>query len=83
MYQIILLRKAEKDLNRIARNYKVQIIAALFDLRNDPYAGKPLKGKFSGYYSLRVWPYRIIYSINKKELRIFVIRIGHRQGAYK
>ncbi|MBW2990897.1 type II toxin-antitoxin system RelE/ParE family toxin [Candidatus Woesearchaeota archaeon] len=83
MYQIVLGKKAEKDLNKITRKHKPQIIAALFDLRENAYLGKSLKGKFSGYYSLRVWPYRIIYKVNRKKLIIFIIRIGHRQGIYR
>jgi mRNA-degrading endonuclease RelE of RelBE toxin-antitoxin system len=41
-----------------------------------------LGGKLKGCYSLRAWPYRIIYQIIKKSLYVAVIRILHRQGAY-
>ena len=83
MHQIILAKSAKKDLDKIASNYKLRITAALFDLKEDPYLGKALKGKFKDCYSLRVWPYRIIYKIYKKDLVIFVIRIGHGQGIYE
>lgn len=83
MYKVILARIAEKDLNKISRKHKPQVIAALFDIKENPYLGKSLKGKFFGYYSLRAWPYRIIYRINKNKSIIFVIRIGHRQGIYR
>ena len=82
MYQVVLAKKAEKDLNRVAKKRKSQIIAILLDLQKDPYLGKTLKGDFLGYRSLRAWPYRIIYRIDKKESTVFVIRIGHRQGIY-
>jgi mRNA-degrading endonuclease RelE of RelBE toxin-antitoxin system len=52
-------------------------------LASDPYVGKKLDGKYSGLYSLRVWPYRIIYSVIKNELMVSVIGIEHRQGVYK
>jgi len=83
MYQIILSRTAEKDLGKVDKKHKPHIFAALFDLRKEPFLGKGLKGKFQDCYSLRVGIYRIIYKIYKKELNILVIRIGHRQGAYK
>jgi len=83
MYQVVLTRRAEKDLSRVDEKYKSQITAALFDLKETPYLGKSLKGRFFGCYSLRVWPYRIIYKVHKKQLVVFVIRIGHRQGIYK
>ena len=83
MYQIVLSRSAEKDLNKVNDKFKPHIFAALFDLRKNPYLGKKLKGRFQDYYSLRVGIYRIIYKIYKRELNILVIRIGPRQGVYK
>ena len=82
MYQVVLSRSAEKDLEKINNKFKPHVFAALFDLRKNPYLGKKLKGKFQDYYSLRVGIYRIIYKIYKRELNILVIRIGHRQGVY-
>jgi len=83
MYQVVLSRSAEKDLNKVNKKYKPHIFAALFDLRKDPYFGKKLKGKFRDCYSLRVGVYRIIYKVYKKELNILIIRIGHRRGIYR
>lgn len=83
MYQVVLSRSATKDLDRVNKQYKPHIFAALFDLRKDPYLGKKLKGKFQDRYSLRVGIYRIIYKVYRRELNVLVIRIGRRQGAYK
>ena len=83
MYQIVLSRTAERDLEKVNKKYKPHIFAALFDLRKDPYLGKRLKGKFYPCYSLRVGIYRIIYKIYKTKLNILIIRIGPRQGIYK
>lgn len=83
MYQIVFSRIAEKDLDKVDQENKPQILAALFDLRKDPYSGKKLEGKFSECYSLRVGFYRIIYRIYKSQLNILIIRIGPRQGVYQ
>ena len=83
MYQVVLSRTAEKDLNKIGTKDKPHIFAAFFDLRKDPYLGKKLKGKFQDCFSLRVGFYRIIYKIYKRKLNILVIRIGQRQGVYR
>lgn len=83
MYRVLLSRLAEKDLEKVDKKYKPRIIAALFDLRKDPYLGKKLEGKFRDFYSLRVGSYRIIYKIYQRELNIFVIRIGPRQEIYR
>ena len=83
MYRIFLSRIAEKDLQKLDKENKPRIFAALFDLRKDPCAGKKLEGRFSECYSLRVGEYRIIYKIYKARLTILIIRIGSRQGVYK
>ena len=82
-YHVKLKPRAEKELNNLSRRDHDRIIIALISLADDPFIGKKLEGKYKDYYSLRVWPYRIIYQIYKKELLVFVIRIGHRQEVYK
>lgn len=74
--------KARKNLDKIPLNYQSRIIAKLDEIVEDPFSGKKLSGKKNGQYSARVWPYRIIYTIEKKELVIIVIDVDHRQGVY-
>lgn len=75
--------KARKNLDKIPENYRARIITALGAIVLDPFSGKKLSGKRKDQYSIRVWPYRIIYIIKKMELVVFVIDIDHRQGIYK
>lgn len=82
-YHIRFAPKAEKDLAKIKARDRVRILLALHGLEESPFSGKKLKGEFSGLYSARVWPYRIIYAVYKKELLVLIIRIGHRQGVYE
>lgn len=82
-YHLRLEPSAEKSLRKVPKKDTTRIMKALSYLCDDPWAGKKLSGEYAGYYSLRVWPYRIIYGIYKKELMIIVISIGHRQGVYK
>jgi len=79
-YQVKLKSRAEKELNSLPKRDYYRVIIALVGLAADPFVGKKLEGKYKDYYSLRVWPHRIIYQINKRELLVFVIRIGHRRG---
>lgn len=83
MYRVILKERAAKNLNKLDDRYKNKIIKALTYLKSEPFLGKPLQGELKGLYSLKVWPYRIIYKIYQNELIIFVISVSHRQGAYK
>ena len=82
-YQVKLKPRAEKELNSLSRKDYRKILAVLTGLAKDPFTGKKLEGEYKGYYSTRAWPYRIIYQILKKELIVFVIRVGQRQGIYK
>ena len=82
-YHVKLKPKAEKELNKLSKKDYYRIITALVGLAADPFIGKKLEGKYKDCCSIRIWPYRIIYQISKKQLLIFIIRIGQRQGIYK
>jgi mRNA-degrading endonuclease RelE of RelBE toxin-antitoxin system len=82
-FRLKLHPRAEKQLNNIPSPYNERIKATLSTIANNPWIGKKLKGEYEGSYTVRVWPYRIIYDINKHELLVMVIKIKHRgQGAY-
>lgn len=83
MYQVVIPRKARKDLKKIDQRYKTRLYTAFSILANDPFIGKKLEGEHRGRYSYRVWPYRIVYAIRKHQLVIIIIRVGHWQGVYK
>ena len=82
-YHVLLAPKAEKALSNLSAKDSKRILTALFGIARDPLIGKQLKGELQTYFSLRVWPYRIIYSMIDKELVILVIAIGHRKDIYK
>ena len=82
-YRLVIPKGVQRDLNKIKGKANAKIISALVSLAKNPYLGKKLQGKHKTEWSYRVWPYRIIYQIRKKELVILIIRISHRQGVYK
>lgn len=59
-----------------------KIMDAKSKLEQNPIAGKKLTGKLEGQYSLRIWPYRIIYFINHKK-DVIITDIGHRKDVYR
>lgn len=83
MYQVIVPKRVKKRIFKIPIDWQRRIYYFLKKLETNPYIGKKLEGEYSECYSLRVWPYRIIYTIKKKELIIEVIEIERRGGAYK
>jgi len=81
--QIIFSEDAKKQYKHLPKSAIIKIAKKLQVLKMNPYAGKKLSAEFTGLQSIRAWPYRIIYEINVKEKRIDILKIAHRQGAYK
>ena len=80
--KIFLSKTAQKELGKIPRNYQIKVSKNIDFLIEFPYLGKKLSGKLQSKYSLRAWPYRIVYTVNKKEKTIIIERISHRQDIY-
>lgn len=51
------------------------------ELKKNPDAGEPLKGKFSGLLRLRVGDYRVIYTRTKDG--VLILLISHRRDVYQ
>lgn len=64
---------------RITRFIRERILAA-----DDPRAhGKALQGDLRTYWRYRVGAYRLICHIEDDALRVLVVRIAHRNDAYR
>ena len=73
---------AKKQLSKISQNHQKKIARHLDNLSQNPLLGKKLQGHLKNYYSIRVWPYRIIYQVKPNKF-ILIFSIRHRQSAYK
>lgn len=82
-YQIYIAKKTKKGLDKISSNYQKKITDSILLLSKNPFLGKKLKGNLEGYYSLKIWPYRLIYQVDKKNKIVLILKIAHRQKAYK
>ncbi len=83
MWQIVLHTKARKSLHKLPVKVQQRIALTLYELKKNPHLGKKMKGRLENEYSIRVWPYRIIYLIKRKQLVVLIVKIQHRQGVYK
>ena len=83
MYSLFFKPSAVKSIKKLSEKDKQKVARVLESLKTTPFSGKKLAGEYKDYYSLRVWPYRIIYTIIKKELVMLVVDVGHRQSIYK
>ncbi len=76
-------RKALQSLKKIPKKYQKKVLKVIDSLKEAPFYGKKLQGELCGLYSIRIWPYRIIYLVKKEDLIIVIVDIGHRQNIYK
>ena len=86
MHRIEFSNLAANELEKIYKaNKKLysRFITAIEALKTMPYQGKRLKGKLAGDYSLRVADYRIIYTVRKNTLVVYIIDLGHRKEIYR
>lgn len=81
--QIFITHQAKKQYSKIPNLNQQKIKDRLELIAQTPFIGKSLKGQLDGCYSLRGWPYRIIYQIDSQKKVISVLAIIHRQGAHR
>lgn len=81
--ELVLSNNAQKNFKRLPKPAQAKIRKKLLALPKNPLSGKKLVGELKDSWSIRAWPYRIIYKINAGEHRIEVSDIVHRQGAYR
>lgn len=87
MFKLEFITSAVKELKRLDFVAQKMIKSKLEILAKNPEQLKneikPLKGRFSGKFRLRVRDYRIIYQQKNDILTILIVRIGHRKEIYK
>lgn len=71
-----------RDLKKLSPKYASRLIGKIEqELVSGGEMGYPLRGDFSGLFSLRVGDYRVIYT--KIENGFLVLRINHRREVYQ
>jgi mRNA interferase RelE/StbE len=78
---IVFTDTSQKQFNKLEKDVQERIIKALERIRLRPESFvKKLVGDPG--YRLRVGDYRVILDIEKSELIILVIKVGHRKNIY-
>ncbi len=78
-YKIYFRASVEKDLSSIPKRDLKRILQRIKGLSEDPKP--PGSEKLTGQerYRVRQGHYRIVYSIQNRELTIWVVKVGHRK----
>lgn len=84
MYKIVFTASAEKELQQLPEVEIIRILHKIETLSENPKSLHAVKiiGK-QGLWRIRSGNYRIVYSIQNRQLIIEIIRIRHRKEAYR
>ena len=84
MYSVEYAKSVAKDLRRLPKKIRARALDVVETvLAEDPHQGRPLTGPYKGLFRFRVGDYRIVYTIERDELVILVLRIRHRRDVYQ
>ncbi|MBI2903038.1 MAG: type II toxin-antitoxin system RelE/ParE family toxin [Candidatus Methylomirabilis oxyfera] len=84
MYNVLIERRAERDLKGLPAPEFHRTIAAIQALAEGPRP--PGCRKIAGSKSdwrIRVGPYRIVYEIDEKSKALRIMRVRHRRDVYR
>lgn len=80
---IIVESAAERKFRKLPIKIHRRIIQALDVIQKNPISGEKLRGELKSYYKYRMGNYRIVYTFDKKESTVVIVKIEHRQGVYR
>ncbi len=82
-YRVYFRESVEKDFSVIPKKDLRKILNRIEALAKDPRP--PGHDKLTGQerYRLRQGCYRIVYSIQDKDLTVWVVKVGHRKDIYR
>jgi len=81
-FEIVWPDSVLKQMNKLDRSIVKRIYEAVDKLENDPsrWVSRLVN---SPYYKMTVGDYRVILDIQGKQLRVLVVKVGHRKNIYK
>jgi mRNA interferase RelE/StbE len=86
MYSVELSHEAQRFYERCDKPVSRKLARCFQSLEKNPREGnnvKPLKGKLVGSYRYRVGDLRVVYTINDREVTVYVITIAKRSDVYE
>jgi mRNA interferase RelE/StbE len=82
-YRIVVKQSVAKDLKKISKKEVERILSAIQSLATTPRPAQSKKLSGQEKYRLRQGNYRILYSIEDRDLVICVVKVGNRRDIYR
>lgn len=82
-YHILYSETSREQIRKLHPQIKVAVKLSIESLQENPFIGKWLEKELSGYLSIHMKRFRIIYKINQDDLRVEIHYVGHRKDIYE
>ncbi|MSS74893.1 type II toxin-antitoxin system RelE/ParE family toxin [Candidatus Pacearchaeota archaeon] len=82
VYTILLSPQAEKFLSKLDASVVYRVRDKLRELGTNPRLGKPMTANLAGFWCLRTWKVRFLYTIQDTQLLVLVMDIDYRGKIY-
>jgi mRNA interferase RelE/StbE len=82
-YKVYFKESVETDFREIPKRDIIKILQRIESLSRDPRPPGVEKLTGQDRFRLRQGNYRIIYSVQDKELTVWIVRIRHRKDVYR
>jgi mRNA interferase RelE/StbE len=82
VFRISYSAKFHRQLSTLDNPVRTRIFNAVQILGINPFAGKPLHGKFNGVWTLRVGSFRVLYLIEDNVCIVTVLSVELRKKVY-
>jgi mRNA interferase RelE/StbE len=82
-FRLLYSESCRKQIRNLPPQIKPAIKSRIEEIADNPLMGKLLERELSGYLSLRVHRYRIIYRVNESDRVIEVHFVGRRRDIYE
>ena len=82
-FKIFLKESVWKDFKQIPKKDVMKILKKIEGLGNDPRPVGCEKLTGDNKFRIRQCRYRIVYSVQDKELIVWVVKVGHRKDVYR
>ena len=82
-YPILYSETSRKQIRKLHPQIKAAVKLNIERLEKNPFIGKWLEKELSGYLSIRLKRFRIIYKINEDDRKVEIHHVGHRKDIYE
>jgi len=82
-YQLLYSETSRKQIRKLHPQIKPVVNSKLEKLQENPFSGKWLEKELSGYLSIQVKRFRVIYKIRDNDQAVEIHYVGHRKDIYE